>query len=587
MPTLEDLLREGVERRTPPDDGELFQRLVDRRRGRVLRRRIQAGLLAIIVLASSVGGFALLTHVFRTQPQRIPQPQAPVPTNGPIVFSRGVDGSIHLFAVEPGSGKKRQLTPQGEASYVEASVSPDGTQVLVVHRIPDFDGLKSVLATVPVEGGSPTWLTDPGVYHDPAWSPDGAKIAFVGGVADGLFVMNADGSAPRLILEQGITEVRYPTWSPDGVRLAFAATTPVDAARDIYSVALDGSGLMNLTSTRGTGETQPAWSWSTDRLAFVREGALMTAASDGSDIQQIFADDIAAMSPSWSPDGRLITFETELALADFDAPGPKIWTIGADGSKLTRLTPTGGFAPAWAPTIVDEPPSPADGVGRDIGLGFLVCNLEWLGGIDFLGDGTTGRAWTATKVKPNGNCPSNYDDRYGVAVDFTGDGLADSWSQTIKYCVDCQPWKAADLNGDGADELIVILAGGSQFEYGLYTVRNVEGEQQVVPYLTGEPGHSDAGHVAGEPFTFWVGSDESAYWFYCDALPVFWLTYIYSPVTAGQPDATAYETQVSIGTDGVAHILEARTFTVPYGTKVDLQYATSEPDCGLGVDVWR
>ena len=116
---------------------------------------------------------------------------------------------------------------------------------------------------------------------------------------------------------------------------------------------------------------------------------------------------------------------------------------------------------------------------------------------------------------------------------------------------------------------------------------SVDGQPQVIPFRTGEPGHSRHSLDAGEPFTFWAGGDAgSADWFYCDTLPEFRLTGTESPIDGG-PDAetTVHETHVSLGTDGIAHVLDAQTYTVV--GEVDLQYATSKPDCGLGVDIWR
>lgn len=237
------------------------------------------------------------------------------------------------------------------------------------------------------------------------------------------------------------------------------------------------------------------------------------------------------------------------------------------------------------------PPSPsAIPAGRDIGLGFNLCHLERLGGIDFLGDGTDGTAWTGTKVKSDGTCPaSGYDEQYGVAVDFTGDGLADSWSgETIASCVMCAPFKATDLNGDGGEDLIVTLSYFSIMQYGLYTVMPVDGAQEVVPFRT-EPGHPQHGLDVGAPFTFWVGGDAGyADWFYCDRLPELWLTGMESPIDGGPGDVTTWhETQVSLTTDATANILYADTYKVPYGTLIDHQHTTSKPDCGLGVDIQR
>ena len=43
-----------------------------------------------------------------------------------------------------------------------------------------------------------------GCYADPAWSPDGRKIAFVSNRdgSYGVYVMNADGSGPRRLAQR-------------------------------------------------------------------------------------------------------------------------------------------------------------------------------------------------------------------------------------------------------------------------------------------------------------------------------------------------------------------------------------------------
>ena len=88
-------------------------------------------------------------------------------------------------------------------------------------------------------------------------SPDGRKMAFevVGGH---LWVTDIDGGNP-VDLGRGYR----PTWAPTSDKLAFIITEDDGhqiLSSDIYTVAIDGSGLRNLTRTEELHEMHPAWS---------------------------------------------------------------------------------------------------------------------------------------------------------------------------------------------------------------------------------------------------------------------------------------------------------------------------------------
>jgi Tol biopolymer transport system component len=58
--------------------------------------------------------------------------------------------------------------------------------------------------------------------QDPAWSPDGTRIAFTSdrdGAANDIWVMNANGTSPA----QTLPNSSRPNWFPDGTRIAFSS----------------------------------------------------------------------------------------------------------------------------------------------------------------------------------------------------------------------------------------------------------------------------------------------------------------------------------------------------------------------------
>lgn len=156
-----------------------------------------------------------------------------------------------------------------------------------------------------------TKLTGTGGGNEPAWSPDGKRIAFVRD--DGIWVMDADGSQAKQIHHDPAGD-EWPVWSPDGRQVAFLAS-PVCGPCDpgitwaLSIINADGSGLRKIPDM--SSPDRPAWS--PDRQTLVFEGRMddpQTAANglqsirlDGSGQRQLTTGPDS--SPAFSPDGRL------------------------------------------------------------------------------------------------------------------------------------------------------------------------------------------------------------------------------------------------------------------------------------------
>ena len=381
LPSFDDRLTAELEQvARPADPTGVLERVSQRRSRRASLRKVQAGLLAVVVLAATAVGFLFLRDAFDSDKRNVGDEQTRSVANGEIVFSRGLpDGSEHLFAVQPGVFGERLIT-SGSGIYADPSVAPDGRAIAVVHSLPRFADLdaEGVIATFTMDGGEPLWITDPlPRVADPSWSPEGDRIAFAASISNGrlpgIYVINADGSDMRLVVElEGFT-LSAPDWSPDGQKLVFVglpgATSEAEQVNpDLYTVEVDGSGLTALTETPAVGEWSPSWSPVDDLIAYRRnEGRISdsiqlidTSGRPAGTCYDGANGEIGEVD--WSPDGRKIAFTSSLALTDTDTNRDlDVLTVSVGGSQLelANLTTEGASGISWQPLPAGSEPQPS------------------------------------------------------------------------------------------------------------------------------------------------------------------------------------------------------------------------------------
>ncbi len=193
---------------------------------------------------------------------------------------------------------------------------------------------------------------------EPAWSPDGTRIAFVGD--RDIYVMDADGSGARRLTD-GDFSAGSPAWSPDGKRIAFSTVPGAGAQIGLSLIDADGSSLRPLV----TGEdiaADPDWSPDGERLAFwsygnggsAGTGQVFVMDADGAGSSRLTHEpEMSASGPTWSPDGARIAVSVEPCCPDSMDVGPqtmRIDVVAADGNNR-RVLRRGlhAFSLDWSP----------------------------------------------------------------------------------------------------------------------------------------------------------------------------------------------------------------------------------------------
>lgn len=182
-------------------------------------------------------------------------------------------------------------------------------------------------------------------------SPDGSSIVFAGTAAPGqpsrLWVMDPDGSGLARVADGFGAD--QPEWSPDGKWIAFVGMQDPEGSppgpRGIWIAAPSG-GHPRLVLKGGEWE-QPAFSPDGTRLVVVGGWNLFTVGVDGSNLTRITHDGANYAGPAWSPDGKTIACARWTGANSWNRD---VYVLDADGSSPRQLTRWKGWdsSPRWS-----------------------------------------------------------------------------------------------------------------------------------------------------------------------------------------------------------------------------------------------
>ncbi|UVO51387.1 Tol-Pal system beta propeller repeat protein TolB [Sphingomonas sp. SUN019] len=238
-------------------------------------------------------------HRFLTNGQSIVLTPRFAPNQQSIVYMSYLNDKPSIYVYDIGSGRQRLVVSNVSLAFAPR-FSPDGRSILFSMAQSGNTDLYRVAAS----GGAPQRLTNsPGIDTGGSYSPDGRRIVFESDRSGGqqLYVMNADGSNQQRISFGG---GRYatPVWSPRGDLIAFTK--------------LGGAFRIGVMNANGGGEKLLTNSWQDE-------------------------------GPSWSPNGRVLTF---LRSAQGSSGKADLWSVDLTGVNERKIpTPLDGSDPAWGP----------------------------------------------------------------------------------------------------------------------------------------------------------------------------------------------------------------------------------------------
>jgi dipeptidyl aminopeptidase/acylaminoacyl peptidase/polyisoprenoid-binding protein YceI len=226
---------------------------------------------------------------------------------GRLLFSAITDDDTeHLFTIGA-DGRGLRRVGDDDAGELDPAWSPDGRRIAYARAEPFQFGPPPSVHLARPDGSGRRDLTPGQPSFQPDWSPDGRRIALtVTGAMETteISIVDLQGS-PVALFGDTPTSDSEPRWSPDGRRLAVSAYG--GPGNDDVALIDPATGrFRRLTDSPGY-EHSPAWSPDGRRIAYVKDGAVHVMRADGSADRALTRGRKDA-APAWSPDGRRLTF---------------------------------------------------------------------------------------------------------------------------------------------------------------------------------------------------------------------------------------------------------------------------------------
>lgn len=240
-----------------------------------------------------------------------------------LVYEAGEGDDRHLMIWDVVSANAPRRLPTTMAAF-SPSPSPNGREVAfagVEKGLGPAANAELYIATR--DGTTRRVAASAGYDGDPAWSPDGSRLAFTSSRANGaldIFVLELATGALRQLTQADPAAgtpgsgnaARSPTWSPDGTQIAYSVQAGGES--QLWVMSSTGAGKRQLTSGAEANDHEPAWSPDGSVIAFARlfrqpqQSLVMTVRPDGTGLTNIGGRGVfVTATPAYSPDGQWLT----------------------------------------------------------------------------------------------------------------------------------------------------------------------------------------------------------------------------------------------------------------------------------------